>query len=307
MHRIAVRRRLVHFGLIVCSTSPRNPVVVASEDAVARLAPVLLRTTRPIYVIERGRPESEMKALGSGFFIRYFGRTMFVTASHVTDELAVGDLYVPTVGSVIESIPGRFYHTKAPAETPGDDRVDLAFIELPEEMAAKLPVDNVLTSADWDEKNRSGPNSHYLLCGWPAKRNQPSFRNHKSLPRAPISYRDLCLPTSEYGALGISPGTHYALHFDQKKALDASGRRIQPPELYGVSGSPLFFFHRYQSVLDPLTIPIPKLVGVAIECHKREKAVVVTRIAVLLGLLTRYFRGPVDPAQPNIVEVRTAT
>ena len=255
-------------------------------------------------MLKHGQSERSLESKGSGFFIRYFGKVLFVTASHVTDELKLGNLYIPTVEGRIDSLGGQFFHTRASASAPGIDRVDLAFIELPDELAKLLPADNVYTVSDWDDKNMAGPNSHYLLCGWPAKRNQPNYRNHKQLPHAPISYRDLCLPSSQYQALGISPQTHYALHFDQKRALDGDGRRIQPPQLYGVSGGPLFFFHRYRSAMDGLTIPMPKLVGVAIEWRRPEQAVIATRISLLLALLNRHFRGPDDPSNPDTVSFR---
>ncbi len=94
------------------------------------------------------------------------------------------------------------------------------------------------------------------------------------------------------------------MRFDPKRALDASGLLIRPPLLYGVSGSPVFFLHQYRTPLDFLTIPVPKIVGIAIECHTREKAVVVTRFALLLALLRRHFDGPEDPSAPSTVTVQ---
>ncbi len=143
----------------------------ASEVAgkVGALAPLLLRGTRPIFQIPHGKSERDLAALGSGFFIRYERRTIFVTAAHVAHELKHADLYIPTIGTTIESIPGRFVYTKADSGNPDDDRIDLAFIEVPEDTANKLPRDSVFTSVDWTTQDKAGPHSHYFFCGWPAK------------------------------------------------------------------------------------------------------------------------------------------
>lgn len=283
--------------------SGTNPSLFSPESSVGVLAPMLLRRTRPVYQLKRGRPERELAALGSGFFIRYHGRTFFITAGHVAREIVDADLFVPTIGTLVESIPGRFAYTRSPTTNPDDDRVDLAFIEVPSIIAVRLAEDSAFTASDWDTRDVPGPHSQYLVCGWPAKRNQPSYRKPNILPRNPISYRDACQPIAAYEPLGIDPRTHYAVHFDQKRALDDTGRMIQPPQLFGVSGSPVFFFHRYARPLDLLTIPVPKLVGIAIEVHPKEKTIVATRFALLLALLKRHFNGPDDHASPDTVAV----
>lgn len=281
-----------------------KPSMFAPESSVAVLAPVLLRRTRPIYQLKRGRPESELAALGSGFFIRYLGRTVFITAGHVAREIVNAELFVPTVGTAIESIPGQFAYTRPSGGNPANDRIDLAFIEVPPAIADRLAADSVFTASDWETRDIAGPRSHYLVCGWPAKRNQPGYLTPHILPRRPISYRDICHPSGAYASLGIDPRTHYAIRFDPKRARDEARRMIQPPQLYGVSGGPVFFFHRYADALAPLTIPVPKLVGVAIEVHAKEKAIVVTRFALVLAVLERHFNGPVEPASPDTVIVR---
>lgn len=281
-----------------------NPSMFSPESSVAVLAPVLLRRTRPIYQLKRGRPESELAALGSGFFIRYLGQTVFVTAAHVAREIVNAELFIPTVGTMVESIPGRFTYTRLPSGNPANDKIDLAFIEVPTAIADRLPADSVFTASDWEMRDIADPHSQYLVCGWPAKRNQPSYLTPHTLPRRPISYRDACHPSGAYAPLGIDPHTHYAIQFDPKRARDETGRMIQPPQLYGVSGGPVFFFHRYADALAHLTIPVPKLVGVAIEFHAREKAIVATRFALVLAVLDRHFNGPVDPTSPDTVTVR---
>ncbi|PTY04236.1 hypothetical protein DB347_20275 [Opitutaceae bacterium EW11] len=66
----------------------------------------------------------------------------------------------------------------------------------------------------------------------------------------------------------------------------------------------MFFINQYKSPLDFLALPIPRIVGIAIECHVRQKAVVVTRFSLLLALLHRHFHGPDDPAAPSLVTLQ---
>ncbi|MEY4940793.1 MAG: hypothetical protein RIQ93_2528 [Verrucomicrobiota bacterium] len=262
-----------------------------NEQIVAPEAKRLLRKTRPIYLLPKGRSERDLKALGSGFFLRYLNRTVLVTASHVTRELEFGDLYVPTTGGSIESIGGRFYHTGLRSQPAEADRIDLAFIELPTELAARLPRDDYFTAAECDVADSFHEKSHYLICGWPGKRNQPNPWKPGSLPRAPISYLDSAHPPAAYAKYDLSSSTHYAVRFDPKRVMDDQGRLIRPPLLFGVSGSPCLFFHRYASRTDLQTLRIPKLVGVTIEVEK--DAVVATRISLLFHLLKKCF----EPSQ----------
>lgn len=174
----------------------------------------------------------------------------------------------------------------------GEDRVDLAFVEVSGELAARLPRDNYFTMADWDTTDGYYEKSSYLVCGWPAKRNQPNRRQPKSLPRAPISYWDFSHRPAHYAKYGLSAQSHYAIRFDPKRVMDDQRRLTVPPHFRGMSGSPCCFLHRYASRADLLNLRVPKLVAVTIEVQK--DAVVATRLTILLQLLSQHFASPLD-------------
>jgi hypothetical protein len=163
-------------------------------------------------------------------------------------------------------------------------------------LAIQLPRDNYLTCEQWTLTDSPGPHAHYLLLGWPAKRNQPHRLRPYKLPRAPISFLDAARPTSDYQEYGIKPRTHYAVNFDRKRVLDDQRKVISPPALRGLSGGPCFFFHRYRAREDLLRLRTPQLVGLIIEQHR--DAVVAVRLSILLRLITQQFDTPPGTAGP---------
>jgi hypothetical protein len=271
------------------------------DKVIAPLAMDILRKTRPVYLLPRGCSETKLKTVGSGFFLRYLNRTVFVTASHVTRELQHGGLYVPTLEQKLESFGGMFVHTGRKDQPEEIDRADLAFIEVPAQLAARLPRDHYFTSAEWDTADTYHEKSSYLICGWPAKRNQPNPLRPKLLPRAPISYWDVSYPPSGYKRYGLSVRSHYAICFHRKRVLNNERNLARPPHFRGVSGSPCCFFHRYASRDDRLTLRAPKLVGVTIEVHK--DAIIATRLTILLQFLRKYFELPARTALASNIAV----
>lgn len=264
---------------------------IENEQIIAPLGKDLLRKTRPVYLLPRGRPEGELLTVGSGFFLRYLNRTVFVTASHVVREQKHGELYTPTLEQKIESFGTGFVHTGDHDQPEMTDRVDLAFTEVSAELATRLPRDHYFTSADWDTIDTYHEKSFYMVCGWPAKRNQPNPRKPGPLPRAPITYWDACHPPARCTNYGVVAQSHYAVRFDSKRVLDNKQQLTVPPHFRGVSGGPCCFLHRYASKDDLLNLRVPKLVGIAIEVHK--DAIVATRLTILLQMIERHFADPV--------------
>jgi hypothetical protein len=256
-----------------------------SEQIVPPLVKGLLRKTRPVYSLPKGKSEKALFALGSCFFLHVWGKTFLVTASHVARETADNDLFIP-IATDVEAVEGEFHYTGDWKHPPEEDRIDLAFLELPERISSRLPSGSFFTASEWDENDKIVPTSVYLVCGWPGKRNDPNPRGGV-LPRSPIAYRDYSLLPRDYAKYGIASGTHYAIRFDRKRALDDNHLLVVPPRLKGISGSPLMRFHKYGSRDDLLAVREPKLVGVCIEVE--NGAIIATRLAFLLkAIFERY-------------------
>lgn len=279
------------------TTSAQELMRFENEKIVTPLALQFLRKTRPIYLVPTGRPETEITTIGSCFFLRFLNRAFVVTASHVAKEAQNGILYLTTASTIvesaaatsIESIPSPVFHTGDWSRHEDEDEIDLAFAELPEGRAKRFPAEAFFTMSEWDTDDRPHPQSHYLICGWPAKRNQPNPRKVRKLPRSPISYRDASHPASYYDRHGWSRDVHYAIEFSPKRAIDGGHKLTIPPHMRGLSGSPCLFFHRYRTRDDLLAIRSPKLVGIAISIQK--DALIATRVSVLLDLLKKHCRS----------------
>lgn len=224
-----------------------------------------------------------------------------MTASHVTRELAQGELYVPTLAGKLESFGGVFFQTGRRDQPEAADRVDLAFVEVPAALAAELPRDEYFTSADWDTDDQYHEKSCYAVFGWPAKRNQPNPRKVRTLPRAPISYWDFSHPPEAFARYGLGAHGHYAIRFDPKRVMDDQLGMTTPPHFRGVSGSPCCFVHRYALRQDLLHLRMPKLVGVAIEVQK--DAIVATRLGILLQFIRQQMERPAGAPLPGHITV----
>ena len=254
-----------------------------------------LAKTRPIFA---SCGPSDLEALGSCFFIKYLNRFFLVTAAHVGTKKA--ELFTRVHGRpgplAPDKIDGTFHFIGHRGEAPGTDRTDVGFMEM-DASRASLAAGSYFDASSWDENDQPSPDAVYLACGWPGKLNDP-IQMFPGEPQSQehVAFFNRSLSPDQYAQYGIDPSSHYAVEHDIRQ-LNQAGELVTPPELPGMSGSPLVFVHRYGSESDLMQVRTPKLVGVVIEHHERSHFIVATRLKILLAGIRAYLERPGDSAE----------
>jgi len=138
------------------------------------------------------------------------------------------------------------------------------------------------------------PSIHYLIAGYPGSRNR----------RRPLKYglpgRATTLITGEVRSVGTVRGAdktdehHFALSFPHKIVPKPGGGEFRVPPPYGMSGGGVW---RVEIDTVARLANRPLLVGVGVEYHSEQRAIVATRVQAVAPLA----RDLVDPCTPRTV------
>lgn len=260
-------------GIRTLGEVARERIVECAEAARARFREAIL----PIYgALEDGRPDQ----WGSATLIEVDERRYLVTAAHVLDEAQHSTLYVgrktPT------PIHGIFCATTASGGR-ACDHYDFAFGELSDALQEEL----MDVPAIGDFSSWRGDRSRSFTClGYPNSRNKAPRPTGSTLKPMLGSYTDNAFDGGALKSkLNVSGADHLFLRFDPKRAADGSGNRLTPPAMKGFSGGGVFDLGDLTSPDSLNSSCRPKLAGIFIERHEREKALVATRIDAILRAL----------------------
>ncbi len=249
---------------------------------IARLSNHLLKHIVPIFANGRGgRPQ----LVGSSVLVFSGPSSYLISAAHVFDELKAGhELFFYIEPKTIRKLSGNLGLTKLP---PGkdrkSDRLDIGVLKLQgpalppylEVQKYPLPISALMANA----LPRDG--KQFLLVGFPESRSRanPTTRD---LPSAPCIFRNVSGPASKYSQLDVSPQSHIVLGFDVKHTVTPQKEIRAFPNPTGMSGSPIWLLYDENGNNDPNQNPV---VGIAIEHHKSERAIVATDIDIALRLI----------------------
>lgn len=201
------------------------------------------------------------------------------------DELKVGrELFFYIEPKTIRKLSGNLRLTKAP---PGkdrkSDRFDVGVLKLqgpalppyPCVQKYPLPISVFMANA----LPREG--KQYLLVGFPESKSRanPVARD---LASEPCSFRNVSAPISKYSEINVTPQHHIVLSFDVKHTVTPNKEVRAFPNPAGISGSPIWLLYDENGLNDPNQTPV---VGIAIEHHKVERAIVATDVDIALGLI----------------------
>jgi Trypsin-like peptidase domain len=239
----------------------------------------LLRHVVPLFTsTSRNVPEM----VGTGFFVHSRGLDYLVSAAHVLDMLATGrPLYFYSDFNVVRHLHGKIIRTKVPASgTRGADRLDIGAVQLTAPGLPPYPsVDKLAVSVD-DLYPRALPRDGklYLVTGFPASRSRRNSQS-RTMGSTAVMFQSISAETERYAALGTNPNDSIVLKFDVKNSALPNGRVQSAPNPAGMSGSPVWLV---ADSFNPTVFDVTPLVGVAIEHHKVQRAIVVTDIRYVL-------------------------
>jgi hypothetical protein len=224
--------------------------------------------TCPIYELSDG---SIPDPVGSGVLLRLADAVIVLTARHVLAERC-GSKMLAGLGARMVQLKGKVL------DTAGDrkhDPFDLAvcFLDCSGEGVPAVQPAQLCVASTFEQ-------SPHLLTGYPSSRQPTSICS--TVLVQPVTLACKSLAASECGAAGYDPRSSILLGFDRERVW-RNGLRLRAPDPHGMSGGGLW---AVRDIFGSL-LPTPKLVGIAIEWHERDRRILATRIRPALELVAR--------------------
>ena len=270
------------------ATQKQINIVAAAAEGQGKL---LLKHCVGIYLSnEEGVPGLH----GSGFLLESGRSKYLVTAAHVLDEQEGADssLYFPISNGEFFMVEGNAYKSPKVDGRRDLDKIDLAVIKLKQKCNEKLEDENFISV---DQINLDFSSCDHAICiamGYPATQNKRVNKKRNKVKRTPYSYTAETLRGEPFYRTKGDPYSNLLIKFKKKHSQNTQGTDVTAPDPHGMSGGPLWHF-------DPKGNP--KLIGVLIEFHKNEGAMMSTRIAFVTEMINsiegssaKVFPSPLD-------------
>jgi hypothetical protein len=238
----------------------------------------------PVYAAsDRGRPN----LIGSAILLDFGKARFLVTAAHVHDEYLENKvaLYVGATGPLLE-LPQPFQTTVTTSGKRNDDRLDIAFVRLPDSLADEISKGRFfLPFTLIDLNDRFKPQAQYMFTGFPASREKTDYGNRKIRPLR-FSYTGKVIPPTQMPELGLFLDAHIAVEFDAQKIFDENNKPSSFPSPKGMSGGAVWCGDG-DSRLWLTELPV-RLVGMGIENPKNQNTLVAVRIHLVLAAIAAF-------------------
>lgn len=244
----------------------------------------LLSSVLPILGVDS---RSQPSAVGTGFLIQVLDKCLLVTAAHVADEMQNSPLYIPsTPGESLIELPQTAICTKAPPAGRDEDKIDLAFWDLPAAIIEQ--IENafwIVPSLFLLPAVEGLPPQQLSFVGFPHKATRIKYGTRK-LTSGPEQFTGVCVEEALYQQVNAGLSTHLAIEFDHKRAMSA-GQIVTPKDRHGMSGGPVYALTDGGSLEG---LPKIRIVGVAIEHHRSEGLLLATKTELLLQMISKHFQ-----------------
>lgn len=232
-----------------------------------------------------------MQQIATAVALELGGKVFLLTAAHVMDHRSEGTLYIPTKPG-IEPIEGRMVTLDLPRTgSRQDDKVDVAYVELPEKLANNLSV----RITPLDRKSLSLFDLYiagdlYTFAGYPWRKSQVKGSDVKT---ELTSYTGEAASQARYKTLGYSPAYHVVIQFRCKKAHNmVSGAKQTAPLPHGISGGGVFSWQK--DIAKAPRTPELKCTAVGHTYLQTQHVLVGTRLNVYLGMIQQ--------SHPEVIE-----
>jgi hypothetical protein len=238
----------------------------------------LLKSTVPLY---QGKKHGVPEVAGSGVLVELAGMRFLLTAGHVLDLRAKGQLVVGLSPELV-TLAGDPMRLRTPGSMVGMiDRIDIGIVHL-----RGGPWDNVPVArfVGWDRLDTAIPlvaKHSYALVGFPHSMNRKAVSGDQ-LKALAISIGGLECDREAYESTHADPQLSVMVGIDRETLWTSDGQRTGP-DLYGSSGCGLWRYGRYiQTSVGP-----PKLSAIGVEWHRkgRHRHVLGTRIPFVINAI----------------------
>jgi hypothetical protein len=238
----------------------------------------------PIYAAsDRGRPN----LIGSATLLDFGKARFLVTAAHVHDEYLENKvtLYIGASGPLLE-LPQPLQTTVVPSGNRDDDRLDIAFVRLPDSLADQISKGRFFLPFTLIDVNDSfRPRTQCMFTGYPASREKTNYGNRKVKPLC-FSYTGQVIAPTRMPELGLYVDAHIAVEFNREKIFNQNNQPASFPSPKGMSGGAVWCGDG-NSRLWLIDLPV-RLVGIGIEDPKNQNTLVAVRIHLVLAAIAKF-------------------
>lgn len=223
--------------------------------------------------------KERMEQVGSGVLISLFDDIFLLTAAHVTDLKATGELYIPGRSQIVP-INGHFAHNPIPSGSKRtEDRLDSSYFRLALDLRANLHQSiRPLLPDDLDPFDRPSERDYYTFVGYPWRKSKQCGTSQES---ERFTFSGEIVPHRVYERFGYSTESHFLIRFRRNKAFSSRYRSLgASPHPQGISGGAIFAWPK--EVDNEPDIPPLKLVGICHTYIAEEHLMVGTHVGVYL-------------------------
>ena len=224
--------------------------------------------------------------IGSCIALDLQDQKLLLTAAHVVDCNDYTTLYLGT--TKLMPLEMNFFSSGKPHGDRDGDHYDFAVGRLSSEMADALDGVGFISECDICLSNWEPQGTIFTIAGYPNSKNTKVDHAQKKVIGSLFCYSNSAITNRTLmEKLDISAQSHIILQFDQKRSKNQYGKQVNSVRLKGISGGPAFNLGRLTNpmVLAGQHFPKPCLAGMVIEYHARHKAVIVTRLNIIRGVV----------------------
>lgn len=265
---------------------PADPVLQRFQNHVASFA---LSHTVGLYVVDE---QGNSTVWGTGILLEIGLKNLVVTAAHVavdakTLPLAIG---IPNSDVPFVKIEGcEIYHSTSKCGDHTDDELDLAVIDLSEELVARIrETRQFLRVRDLDLGDRITSFGMYLVLGlpkvWSNQEENKTTSEVLSMSTLPQAFESVSFVEN------LNPRSHFVLDYGRTSFFGRDGREIvKPPPPKGISGCGVWRIATAADMQRPDFLPPPQLVGIVTGWYESKLVLKGSRFALALGIILTKF------------------
>jgi hypothetical protein len=242
---------------------------------------LLSRYVLPLYTDENNRPVHA----GSAFIVRAQGHYFLVTAAHVLDRLADGNLYFYVTPREVRAVEGKGYCTPGnPKDRRNDDRLDVGVVCLRNGVYPPYPLvdKSAIDIHELAPQVLPRPSRDYLVVGFPTSKNKANPVKVE-LNAIAYAYHGKSPAAKAYEKTGAEQRYHVLIEFEQRLGYDTYGLQVTFPKPQGMSGSPVWLYDAGEPLpFDTFGFPV---VAVATAHRVGDGLLEGTDISVAIGMI----------------------
>ena len=266
--------------------SPREIVSEVLNEKSLQVAKDLIAAVRPVYGANKSE---EPFHIGSSLLLKVESLHFFVTAAHMIGWNKNTTLYIGGEKQLIK-IEGECQITHSNDDRRNDDKYDVAFMKLNEDILSQMGNVRFILPHELDTNDMTSKGKAYLALGYPSTKNKSFSRYHKKVKLDPLVFIGNSADSYSYSDLEVSMNTHLLIKFHKQKVKDEYGKIMHAPDPFGMSGGGLWRLHDFRNV-ESISSKSgnEKLVGLLIEWHNAEAVMMAVRISLVIDAIKQKY------------------